>query len=86
MDEDTLHRPNGLRLSQKSGGNHAICRNKNGLGDDHTRSNKSDRARQTSDVTYTSHLKTDHGEPTFKSKRDSQTGNLELMRGKLCKG
>ena len=71
MDEDMLHVPNGLRLGQETGENHAICSNKNGLWDDHTRSNKSDRAKQTSDITYTSHLKTDHNEPMFKSKQDS---------------
>ena len=46
--EDVVHIYNGILLGHKKEGNNAICSNRDGLGDDHTKQRKSDRERQTS--------------------------------------
>ena len=70
--EDAVHIYNGILLSHKKEGNHAICSNMDATRDYHTKRSKSDRERQTPyDVTYMWIVKYDTNEPIYETEADS---------------
>ena len=84
-EEDVAHVYSGILLSHKKEWNITICSNMNGPRDDHTKWNKSDRARQTPyDITYMWNLKKWY-EWTYLQNRNTLTDlekNLWLPKGK----
>ena len=72
----------------KKGWNNAICSNRDGPSDSHTRWSKSDKARQILyDMAYTWNLKKDTNELVYKTETDPQTQKTKLWlpKGKLGK-
>jgi len=71
----------GILLSHRKEGNTAICSNRDGPRDEHTKWRKSDREGQTPyDITYVWNLKYDTDEPTYETETESQAQRIDLWQ------
>ena len=71
--EEVVHPYSGILLSHKKESNNAICSNRDGPRDYHTKGSKSDKERQIPyDIVYTWNLKHGTNELTYKIEKYSQ--------------
>lgn len=88
MTHTHTHTQNGILLSRKKEWNSAICSNKDGSRNDHTKRSKSDRERQMShDISYMWTLKKGYKWTYFQNrKRLTDRNQLMVTKGKRGSG